>query len=87
MTTTLSAHELEGYLLTQLDTNDGFFKSRHVARELDASKKRVGQAFAHLESQSSTLQVTRWGGNSNGTTWYVKRLSTAETSPARDPVR
>jgi hypothetical protein len=85
MATTLSTHELEAYLLSQLDTNDGFFKSRHVARDLDASKKRVGQAFAHLESQSSNLEVTRWGGNSNGTTWYVKRLAAANTSPTRDP--
>lgn len=70
---------LTAYLMNELTDADGakFIKSRHIATDLDASVKRIGQAMATLEDDDSVPVVLhRRGGNSNGTTWKVDRPRT-----------
>lgn len=46
-------------------------KSKQIAAETGISTKRVGTAMAALEKQSTPLDINRWGGDSNGTKWFL----------------
>jgi len=63
---------LEAHLQRELRDGTQFFKSRHLADDLDVSAKRVGVAMGTLRRNSESLDITDWGGTSNGSTWYVK---------------
>ena len=63
---------IQAYLLEELDDGRSFVKSRHIADDLDASVKRVGAAMEALESRTTDVSLQRWGGQSDGITWYVE---------------
>ena len=63
---------VQTYLLEGLKDGRSFVKSRHIAADLDASVKRVGAAMEALESGSTDVSLQRWGGQSDGITWYVE---------------
>ncbi|MFB6122146.1 MAG: hypothetical protein ABEJ78_01630 [Haloferacaceae archaeon] len=76
-------HQLKEYLMDKIAANNGstFVKSRHIADDFDVSAKRIGAAMAALEDDSSIpLLMERRGGNSNGTTWYIKNSSAIESN-------
>lgn len=60
------------YLLGQVEAGSAYVKSRHIATELNASAKRIGLLLAALEAEEPSITLERWGGNSDGTTWYVE---------------
>ena len=62
---------VRAYLSTEIAQGHQFFKSYRIAKEVDATAKQVGHAMSHLAA-SSSLQIERWGGNSDGTTWFVR---------------
>ena len=68
--------QLKEYLIDQLAVNDGstYIKSRHIADDFNESAKRIGTAMAAIESDpSAPFLMHRRGGNSDGTTWFIKK--------------
>lgn len=63
------------YLDSQVVNGQAFVKSRHIAAAIDASAKRVGVAMSDLETQSTEFEFQRWGGGSDGITWFVEKDS------------
>lgn len=63
---------VQAYLVTELEAGRSFVKSRHIAADLDASVKRVGAAMNVLESTGTEIALQRWGGQSDGITWYIE---------------
>ncbi|NHX37861.1 MULTISPECIES: DUF7123 family protein [Halolamina] len=63
------------YIEGQLCAGETFAKSRHVAGKLGISAKKVGAVMGSIEDLESDLQVKKWGGSSDGTTWYIKRVN------------
>jgi hypothetical protein len=62
------------YIEDQLSAGETFTKSRHIAGKLGISAKQVGAVMSSIEDTESSLQVKKWGGSSDGTTWYIKRV-------------
>lgn len=59
------------HLESCLENGSAFTKSRHIADALDASVKRVGTVMASLQTADTQLDVSQWGGQSDGATWYI----------------
>ncbi|WP_449271596.1 DUF7123 family protein [Halolamina sediminis] len=62
------------YIEDQLSAGQTFAKSRHIAGKVEISAKQVGAVMSSIEDYESSLQVKKWGGSSDGTTWYIKRV-------------
>lgn len=80
-------NRLQAYLTDVVANNGGsaFVKSRHIAVELNVSAKRVGAAIAALENDTSTpFSVHRRGGDSNGTTWHIKKVDNNNDQSLRE---
>jgi hypothetical protein len=65
--------EVLAYIAEQVDDGTHYIKSSHITQALDLSVKRVGAAMAKLEKTSTPFEMTRWGGDSDGITWYITR--------------
>jgi hypothetical protein len=63
---------IHAYLVAELEEGRFFVKSRYIAADLDISVKRVGAAMKTLESTTTDLSLQRWGGQSDGITWYIE---------------
>lgn len=66
---------LEEYLLDQAGPGGGFVKSRHVASAMNVSSKKVGSAMYRLMHLSSDIKIEKWGGSSDGMTYYIEPTS------------
>lgn len=60
------------HLIETVEDNSHFVKSRHIAADLDISAKRAGKVLMTLENNDSRFTLERWGGSSDGITWYVE---------------
>jgi len=62
---------LERYLRERVEAGDEYFKSRHIAQDLDLSAKQIGAVFLSLQEKSA-LSIEKWS-YTGGTTWRVSR--------------
>lgn len=63
---------ISAYLIEEIEDESRYIKSRHIAAELDISVKRVGKVMATIEQEDPRVTLERWGGSSDGVTWYVR---------------
>lgn len=68
--------QISEYLIKKVEEGSPFVKSRHVASDLNLSVKRVGKLMASIERDDPQFDVERWGGSSDGVTWYVQLNTT-----------
>jgi biotin operon repressor len=62
------------YIENQLSGGDTFIKSRHIAGKLGISAKQVGAVMRSIEDYGTSIEVNKWGGSSDGITWYIERV-------------
>ncbi|WP_423785185.1 DUF7123 family protein [Halobacterium noricense] len=74
--------QILAYLERCATDGSSFTKSRHIADELDISVKRVGTIMATLEADSTAVHIHRWGGGSDGITWYIETGSDSRNNGA-----
>jgi hypothetical protein len=56
--------------LRQHASEKTYFKSRHIANDLDLSAKEVGTNMPAVTDAATDLSIEKWG-YSSGTTWMV----------------
>lgn len=76
--------DLEEYLIERIDSGDQYFKSRFIATDLELSAKQIGHLMRELQSTSTVLEITDWGGNSDAITWYIE-ISTESSVNSPSP--
>ncbi len=62
------------YLTDGSDKGPRYYKSKHIANELDLTPKEVGVNLGILQGRVSDLRIEKWG-YSKSTTWRVERVS------------
>lgn len=60
------------YLTDGSDKGPRYYKSKHIAMELNLTPKEVGVNMGILQSRSDGLKIEKWG-YSKSTTWRVER--------------
>jgi hypothetical protein len=61
---------LREYLHEQAADGEYYFKSKHVAGDLELTPKQVGTLITRLRKRETELSIERWG-YANATTWRV----------------
>jgi hypothetical protein len=72
---------LEEYLIDRVEDGDQYFKSRFIAGDLGLSAKKIGHLMREIQSRSTILEISDWGGNSDAITWYIKISREDRSSP------
>jgi hypothetical protein len=62
------------YLTDGADKGPRYYKSKHIASELDLTPKEVGVNMGILQGRASDLRIEKWG-YSKSTTWRVERVA------------
>ncbi len=68
---------LQSYLKERAEAGDRYFKSKHIAEELDLSSKEIGASMDKLRVAATTVDVERWTRMTSPATWYVKPTPSA----------
>lgn len=69
---TILRQALEQHLLDRVRKGEHFHKSKFLEDAIEeGSVKQIGLEMHALQDNSNVLDIEKWGGNSDGTTWYV----------------
>lgn len=69
-TTARKRDRLERYLRRRATEGEFYFKSKHIADEVDLSTKEIGALLPDLRRSATTFELDEWG-YANATTWRV----------------
>jgi len=69
---------IEEFLESEVKQGGEYFKSKHIAKKIGLSPSSIGVNMAFLKKNTKKLNITKWTGNSSGTTWRVTLNSPKE---------
>lgn len=72
--TAVARAKILAYLTDGSDKGPRYYKSKHIASELDLTPKEVGVNLGILQGRASDLRIEKWG-YSKSTTWRVERVA------------
>ena len=70
---TIDQKRIIKYLKDQIAKNKIYFKSKHIAKDLNSTAKTIGVQIGLLSHKKTGLKIQKWG-ISRATTWKIELL-------------